>query len=153
MPEMPEIETLARQLRKKVVGKRIVEVQLSGMELRKPIAGSFAARLCGRSIRKIIRRGKYLIVELEPKAFWLIHLGMSGRILYQEKAGPDAKHTHAIFRFSDSTALEYRDPRRFGLLAAYEKSRFNQIPEMRLLGKDPLSSSFNDSCCKNAAGK
>ncbi len=144
MPEMPEIETLARQLRKQVVGKQIIGVRLSGLPLRKPIAESFAGSLRGRSIRKIHRRGKYLIVELEPKAFWLIHLGMSGRILYLASASRKAKHTHAVFQFSDATALEYRDPRRFGLLAAYEVLQLNQIPEIRALGKDPLSLDFND---------
>jgi formamidopyrimidine-DNA glycosylase len=143
MPEMPEIETLARKLRKRLVGKRIVHVSLSGLPLRKPISGSFAGYLRGRTIRKILRRGKYLIAELEPKAFWLIHLGMSGRILYHARSEAGTKHTHVIVRFSDSTELEYRDPRRFGLMAAYDALRLNQIPEIRSLGKDPLTSKFN----------
>jgi formamidopyrimidine-DNA glycosylase len=142
MPEMPEIETIARQLRKTIIGKRIVEVRLSGLPLRKPIADTFAGKLCGRTIRKIIRRGKYLIVELEPKAFWLIHLGMSGRLLY-EPASAGGKHAHAIFRFADATGLEYRDHRRFGLLAAYEGLPLGRIPEISSLGKDPLSAGFN----------
>jgi formamidopyrimidine-DNA glycosylase len=143
MPEMPEIETLARQLRKTIVGKRVVGVRLSGLPLRKPIADTLAARLCGRTVRKILRRGKYLVAELEPKAFWLIHLGMSGRVLYNAPPGVRTKHTHAVFQFSDSTELEYRDHRRFGLLAAYEVRRLGQVPEIRLLGKDPLSRDFD----------
>jgi formamidopyrimidine-DNA glycosylase len=144
MPEMPEIETLARRLRRTIIGKCIVEVRLSGLPLRKPIADTFAAELRGRTIRKILRRGKYLVVELEPKAFWLIHLGMSGRVLYHAPARAGTKHSHAIFQFSDSTGLEYRDHRRFGLLAAYKVQRLSQVPEIRSLGKDPLSSGFND---------
>jgi formamidopyrimidine-DNA glycosylase len=144
MPEMPEIETLARQLRKAVVGKRIAEVRLSGLPLRKPIAETFAAKLHGRTIRRILRRGKYIIAELEPKAFWLIHLGMSGRVFYPALAKAGIKHTHAVVQFSDLTELEYRDHRRFGLLAAYEVSRLGQVPEIRSLGKDPLSSGFSD---------
>ncbi len=140
---MPEIETLARQLRKTIVGKRVTEVHLSGLPLRKPIADAFAAKLRGRTILRILRRGKYLVVELGPKAFWLIHLGMSGRVLYHASARVHAKHTHAIIQFSDFTELEYRDHRRFGLLAAYEVDRLGQIPEIRSLGKDPLSSGFN----------
>jgi formamidopyrimidine-DNA glycosylase len=144
MPEMPEIETLARQLRRKVIGKHIVEVRLSGKRLRSPISGSFAADVCNRSIRKILRRGKYLIFELEPRAFCLIHLGMSGRILTHQSATNPAKHTHAVFRFADDTELEYRDPRRFGLLAAYEGLKLSRIPEICGLGKDPLSLGFNE---------
>jgi formamidopyrimidine-DNA glycosylase len=142
MPEMPEVETIVQQLRKTILGKCIVEVRLSGLPLRKPIAPTFPAKLCGRTIRKIMRRGKYLVAELEPKAFWLIHLGMSGRILYHATASAAANHTHAVFQFSDSTESEYRDPRRFGLLAAYEVLRPGQVPELRFLGKDPLGSGF-----------
>jgi formamidopyrimidine-DNA glycosylase len=143
MPEMPEIETIARQLRRTIIGKRIAEVRLSGLPLRKPIAGTFPAMLRGRTIQKIMRRGKYLVVEMKPKAFWLIHLGMSGRILSRATANAACSHTHAIFKFSDTTELEYRDPRRFGLLAAYEVLRPGQIPELSFLGKDPLSSGLN----------
>src|SRR5688572_9822731 len=82
MPEMPEVETIARRLRKSIVGKRITEVRLSGLSLRKPVADTFAGELEGRVIRKIHRRGKFLIAELQPLSFWLIHLGMSGRIVY-----------------------------------------------------------------------
>jgi formamidopyrimidine-DNA glycosylase len=73
----------------------------------------------------------------------LIHLVMSGRVFYHSPAGPRAKHTQAVFRFSDFTELEYRDHRRFGLLAAYEVPRFSQIPELRSLGKDPLDADFS----------
>ena len=140
---MPEVETIARQLRKNIIDKRIMEVRLSGLPLRKPISDAFAEKLCRRRIRKIHRRGKYLIVELEPRAFWLMHLGMSGRIFYHGSDDAGSKHTHAIFRFSDATALEYRDHRRFGMLAVYENVPLEQIPEIRSLGKDPFSCGFN----------
>jgi formamidopyrimidine-DNA glycosylase len=144
MPEMPEVETLARKLRTTVVGKRVTEVRLSGLPLRKPIADTFASKLQSRTIHRIVRRGKYLIAELDPKAYWLIHLGMSGRILFHSRKSPVTKHTHAVIRFSDSTELEYRDHRRFGLLAAYEVRRLSLIPEIRSLGMDPLRSCFSD---------
>jgi formamidopyrimidine-DNA glycosylase len=143
MPEMPEVETLARQLRKTVVGKRVSEIYLSGLPLRKPIADTFPLTLKGRTIRKIVRRGKYLILEMDPKAYWLIHLGMSGRILHHANENAVTKHTHVIIRFGDSTGLEYRDPRRFGLMAAYEVQRASLIPEIRSLGMDPLDPDFN----------
>ena len=149
MPEMPEVETIARQLRKTILGKRIVEVRLSGLPLRKPVAGDFSAMACGRRITGIHRRGKYLLVELAPKAFLLIHLGMSGRILYLERSSEGIRHVHAVFRFSDSTVLEYRDPRRFGLLSAYEVQEIDQVPELLCLGMDPLDRSFtgNSGIC------
>jgi formamidopyrimidine-DNA glycosylase len=143
MPEMPEVETLARKLRKTVIGKCVAEIQLSGLPLRKPIAEHFASMLQGRTVRKILRRGKYLIAEMDPKAYWLVHLGMSGRILYHAEKGEVTKHTHAVVRFGDSTELEYRDHRRFGLMAAYEVKRPGLIPEIGSLGMDPLCPGFN----------
>jgi len=139
MPEMPEVETIARNLRKTIVGKRVAGIRLSGLPLRKPVGGTLAEKLQGRVIRKIHRRGKYLIAEMEPHAFWLIHLGMSGRLYYHPTEIQPSKHTHATIFFSDATRLEYRDPRRFGLLATYEVAKISQIPELRALGVEPLS--------------
>jgi len=142
MPEMPEIETLARQLRRILVGKRIAQIRLSGLPLRKPVPRNLALTLRGRTIHRILRRGKYLVVEFEPGIFLLIHLGMSGRLFYHPLAGIEAEHTQAVFVFSDSTELEYRDHRRFGLLALYEGIGVDWIPEVLSLGKDPLSRAF-----------
>jgi formamidopyrimidine-DNA glycosylase len=139
---MPEVETVARKLRRAVVGKRISAVSLSGLPLRRPIAEDFGRTLQGRAIRKIHRRGKYLIVELSPRAFWVIHLGMSGRIYWRSPDAAFRKHVHATIRFSDCSELHYQDHRRFGLLASYEVRRLEDIPELQALGEDPLSRHF-----------
>lgn len=149
---MPEVETIARKLRKTIVGKRICRVRLSGYALRKPLEADFPGKLRGRRVCRILRRGKYLVAELEPKSFLLIHLGMSGRLLYHQTMKPGARHSHVVVQFSDSTELEYRDPRRFGLMAVYEGVPLGRIPEIRSLGKDPLSPGFNgnwlESCLR-----
>ncbi len=142
MPELPEVETIARELRRTVVGKRIEGVSLSGLPLRRPIPGSFASGIRGRTIERILRRGKYLVAVLQPKSFWIIHFGMSGRLLLHPNGCRATGHTHAAFRLSDGSVLEYRDPRRFGLLAVYDVTRPGEIPEIRSLGVDPLSAGF-----------
>lgn len=142
MPELPEVETIARKLRKTIGGKCIAEVSLSGKTLRRPVPVDFVSRLRGRTIRAVHRRGKYLIVEMDPRAFWLIHLGMSGRLFYSPSPVERPRHTHATIRFADGGELQYRDPRRFGLLAVSEIPRLAALPEIRRLGKDPLSSGF-----------
>jgi formamidopyrimidine-DNA glycosylase len=142
MPELPEVETIARKLRKSILGKRVTSVSLSGFPLRKPVERHFARRLEGLIIRRIHRRGKFLIFELTPRAFCIIHLGMSGRILFHPASAATMKHTHATIRFSDATELEYRDQRRFGWLALYEVPKLDCIPELRLLGVDPLGAQF-----------
>ncbi len=142
MPEMPEVETIARKLRRTIVGKSIAEVRLSGLPLRRPVGNDFGRILVGKTIRRIHRRGKYLIAELNPKSFLVIHLGMSGRLLYSGDPSEPAKHTHATIRFSDASEVQYRDHRRFGLLTTYEVTRLGRIPEILLLGKDPLDHGF-----------
>jgi formamidopyrimidine-DNA glycosylase len=143
MPELPEVETIACGLRALIPGKRIAEVHLSGKKLRKPIPGTFARKLQGRAISRIHRIGKYLILELDPHAYLLVHLGMSGRIFYPAGRAENAPHTHMRIRFSDATEMHYRDYRRFGLLAVYEVDDIRQIPELKLMGADPLSSEVN----------
>ncbi|NWG12991.1 MAG: bifunctional DNA-formamidopyrimidine glycosylase/DNA-(apurinic or apyrimidinic site) lyase [Acidobacteria bacterium] len=144
MPELPEVETIARRLRRAIPGRTIARVSLSGMPLRRPVEGSFIDILRGRKIIRVHRRGKYLVIELEPRAFWVTHLGMSGRIFfYADACAAGGHHTHATVTFSDGAVLEYRDPRRFGLLAARESRSIGEVPELARLGKDPLSRSFN----------
>jgi formamidopyrimidine-DNA glycosylase len=142
MPEMPEVETIARNLRRTVVGKQIAGVLLSSLPLRKPVDRKLAGRLQGRTIRRVHRRGKYLILELTPQAFCVIHLGMSGRIILSPRSSAPPKHTHATIFFSDETKLQFRDPRRFGWLAVHEVPKLDRIPELMALGLEPLDESF-----------
>jgi formamidopyrimidine-DNA glycosylase len=143
MPELPEVETIARKLRRSITGKRIAGVYLSGKALRRPFPGDFVAQLGGRTIRAIHRRGKYLILEMEPHAFWLIHLGMSGSLFYTAGPGGREKHTHAAVQFTDGGELRFCDPRRFGLMDFFHVSRLEALPDVQRLGKDPLGSGFD----------
>lgn len=143
MPELPEVETIVRGLRRSLTGRRIQDVWLSGRPLRRPVARDFADRLRGRIIRRVRRRGKYVVFEVDPKGFWLVHLGMSGRLCRMPQAGPPGKHTHAVIRFSDGSELHYRDPRRFGLMALYDVARPDLVPELRAFGPDPLGRRFD----------
>jgi formamidopyrimidine-DNA glycosylase len=145
MPELPEVETIARELRGAILGKRIKEIRLSGLSLRRPIPRELPRQLRGRTVKRIHRRGKYIIVDTDSRLFCLIHLGMSGRLLFYDRRRPRKIHTHATVRFTDESELHYRDPRRFGLLVSYEVSRLNQIPEIATLGQDPLRGTFNET--------
>jgi len=143
MPELPEVETIARKLRNTVVGKRVSAVFLSGKSLRAPVPGHFASALTDRTIRRVHRMGKYLILEMEPKAFWLIHLGMSGRLFYFSQPATKPEHTHAVIQFEGGGELQYRDPRRFGLLDIQEASTLFALNQVQRLGKDPLGTGFD----------
>ncbi len=142
MPELPEVETIARSLRRTIIGKRIAGVDLSGKPLRRPVAGNLPQALIDRTVWKVHRRGKYLILELEPRAFCLMHLGMSGRLFYRPASGQTLPHTHVILRFSDASELHFMDHRRFGLLTASEAPRLSLLPEITRLGPEPLGNAL-----------
>lgn len=143
MPELPEVETIARQLRSAVTGKRIAGVYLSGKALRRPVPGDLGASLQGRTIRSVHRRGKYLILETAPHAFWLIHLGMSGRIICAAGSTELAPHTHVSVQFTDGGEMRFCDPRRFGLMDFYRLPELEALPEVQRLGLDPLGPGFD----------
>src|SRR5512143_1384915 len=109
MPEMPEVETIARKLRCSIAGKQVAAVYLSGYALRRPVPAGFAAGLKGRTIRSIHRRGKFLFLETEPLGFWLIHLGMSGRLFYAPVPKERPGHTHVSVQFTDGGELQFSD--------------------------------------------
>ena len=136
MPELPEVETVARSIAR-LVGRRILAAELrSTRVLRGGDPDAMAARLRGRRIARIQRYGKFILVSLEGGGYLLIHLGMTGRLLL---AGPAGKHTHAILTLDRGTLL-YDDSRQFGCF--YFSEEFP--PRLRKLGPEPLEVRFED---------
>jgi formamidopyrimidine-DNA glycosylase len=121
VPELPEVEVVRRGLAAHVEGRRLADVELRGHRVaRRHLAGpdDLAARLAGRRVAAVRRRGKYLWWDLEDDLGLLLHLGMSGQLLVEDPATPDEKHLHARFRFADGgTELRFVDQRTFGGLA------------------------------------
>ncbi|HEV7886338.1 MAG TPA: DNA-formamidopyrimidine glycosylase family protein, partial [Acidimicrobiales bacterium] len=121
MPELPEVETIRRDLEKEVVGKKVKEVEATGLRSirRHKNKKDFTSRLQGRKLTGIQRKGKYLLVRLDgqPADTLVIHLGMSGQLLRAKSAKePLPKHTHVVIRFTQGGELRYVDPRTFGEL-------------------------------------
>src|SRR5438874_2875267 len=143
MPELPEVETLRRDLEKEVVGKRIKQVDVSGMRSirRHPNKKHFAGKLEGHKIMGVDRRGKYLLVKLEGGDVLVVHLGMSGQLLRSKGAAkekPD-KHTHVVITFTQAGRLRFVDPRTFGeLFVTTPEELPGEVPELGHLGFDPV---------------
>ena len=142
MPELPEVETIRRDLEREVVGKRIKTVEVSGMRSIRRHANKkhFISRLEGRKVTGVDRRGKYLLVRLEGGDYLVIHLGMSGQLIWS-KAGKEerAKHTHVVVSFSTPGQLRFLDPRTFGELFVTAADDLDAaVPELAHLGFDPL---------------
>jgi formamidopyrimidine-DNA glycosylase len=130
MPELPEVETIARGLAKRVNGDVIESVWLgSKKEPLKSSAADIAKTLESSRILDVRRVGKHIVFDLEKAAArrsknkgatsaqWIVHLGMTGRMLVCEADAEIAKHTHAIAKLASGRELRFVDPRRFGRLS------------------------------------
>jgi formamidopyrimidine-DNA glycosylase len=123
MPELPEVETIARGVNERLRGDRIVEVWFgSHTQPFKTPPAEQASGLEGRVILEVHRTGKHIVCELSepgnetPAAQWIVHLGMTGRLLVTTPDGPVAPHTHARLTLASGRELRFVDPRRFGRL-------------------------------------
>jgi formamidopyrimidine-DNA glycosylase len=146
MPELPEVETIRRQLDKEVVGKRVKTVEVSGMRSirRHSTKKQFTSRLEGHKLSKVERRGKYLILTLDEGDLLVIHLGMSGQLRRHANKDEVAKHTHVVMTFTQHGQLRYVDPRTFGELFITVPDELNEeVPELADLGRDPIEEPMN----------
>lgn len=127
MPELPEVETIARGVDARVRGDRIVHTWFaSHQRLFRTPAGRQAQGLEGRTFVSVHRTGKHIVCELaktaarhkasQPDAQWIVHLGMTGRLLVTTPEAPVAAHTHARLELASGKEVRFVDPRRFGKL-------------------------------------
>jgi formamidopyrimidine-DNA glycosylase len=143
MPELPEVESVVRSLRPRLVGRQIHKVESSGFALRRPIDLRRLRRACEGAQASVVRRtGKYLIVELSSGDALLAHLGMSGRLVFRDEGAPLEPHTHARFHLDGAIELRYIDHRRFGVLRALAGAKLAESPELAVLGPDPFDAGF-----------
>jgi formamidopyrimidine-DNA glycosylase len=136
MPELPEVETIARGLARRVSGDVIESIWLGQKpEPLKSPAQEIAAALEHSRIATVRRMGKHIVFDLEPKsvrtkktgtaqAQWIVHLGMTGRLQVCEPQSEVLKHTHAILKLASGRELRFVDPRRFGRLSVARAGDF-----------------------------
>jgi formamidopyrimidine-DNA glycosylase len=128
MPELPEVETIARGLEKRIAGDTIESVWLGEKpEPLKSPAAEIASVLEHSRIVRVRRVGKHIAFDLERKSAgqkpaiargqWIVHLGMTGQLLIASPSVEMAKHTHAVLKLASGRELRFVDPRRFGRLA------------------------------------
>ena len=148
MPELPEVETVARGLRLTVLGRRILSVTLRKTDFIDD-PSLIERHLPGRRIEAVERYGKFMLLRLSAAqgeensangdnapAALLVHLGMTGHIASTAVAQPWEKHTHASFALDDGRELRYTDARRFGRLAYLSAALLPA--ELEGFGADPL---------------
>jgi formamidopyrimidine-DNA glycosylase len=139
VPELPEVETVVRSLAGELAGRRIVRVTLRETRLRGGVAADFSARLEGRRIERLARRGKYVLAWLDDGAVWLVHLGMTGRLTLAAAGRPDVVHDHVTVALDDGRLVTFNDARRFGRVAVVDPARLDDEAGR---GLDPLAAGF-----------
>ena len=141
MPELPEVETTMRALRHRLEDRRFVLVEQRRPDLRFILPQDLASRLCGRKLTGFARRAKFIELMLDDGWTLLLHLGMSGRLLFD--GAPAGPHEHLTFHFDDGTILRFVDPRRFGMLDLWPTAELEAHKWLKHLGLEPLANSFD----------
>lgn len=144
MPELPEVETVKRSLEKKLIGLTITGVEIFMPKIiRDPAPDKFAAEVTGSKISRLGRRGKYLLIHLTGEKVLIIHLRMTGRLVYSEPADPLPRHTHVVFRLSNDRELRFIDMRQFGRVQLSTVRYLGQVKGLKDLGPEPLGEEFS----------
>jgi formamidopyrimidine-DNA glycosylase len=143
VPELPEVETIASDLRPLVVGRTIAAVDLRFPSIvRHPEPEAFARDLPGHEVLALERRGKYMLLRLDSGAVLVVHLGMTGQLLHKLPEDPTRPHTHVVLALDNGTELRYSDPRRFGRLLLGREEELVAARKLPRLGPEPLDPAF-----------
>ena len=144
MPELPEVETIARGLAQSLEGHRIAAVRQNRADLRIPFPDDLVGRLTGRRVTHLGRRAKYLLLTLDDGQVLIIHLGMSGRFMIRhDPAASLLPHDHLVLTTENGTQYALNDPRRFGLVALAEGRSLDDHKLFQGLGPEPLGNGFD----------
>jgi formamidopyrimidine-DNA glycosylase len=153
MPELPEVETIANGVHVRVAGRRILSVWTSGKpQTFKTAEQEIAAALTNARIQSVRRVGKTIVMTLargKSHREFLIHLGMTGRLLVSSTDTPIPPHTHAILTLDDVREIRFVDPRRFGRLSLHASSPLTTNNSQLTTsyagpGREPLTISLED---------
>ena len=141
MPELPEVEVAARNLRRWAAGRKVRGAEADATAIVRPAGARALAPLVGARVRDVDRVGKHLLVTLTRDrhlvGLWS-HLGMTGKWQRRARAAPPPRFSHARLTLDDGATLHYCDMRRFGRLRVVPGARFMEIPTLAALGPDPL---------------
>lgn len=154
MPELPEVEFVARALNKAVSGRRIESSELLRARLAPespPI--DFSERLRECTINLVHRRGKNILFDLDNGRTLLTHLRMSGRFMLLPADAEDPKFTHAIFHLDRGSRLVFQDQRHFGLMKVIETPRLAEDAAIAKLAPEPFSEDFSVDYLRNSLGR
>ena len=162
MPELPEVETIRLGLRRLIVKKKLAGVNFDNAKSFPNAEADVNKFMIGASIQDVRRRGKVLMLDLDSGYSLLIHLKMTGQLVFDDSRthfgaghpGPALVHrlpdksTHVSITFADTSKLYFNDQRKFGWVRLYPSSHIEQLPFFSKLGPEPLSKNFTAAVLK-----
>lgn len=144
MPELPEVETIVRGLKQQIVGSQISSVKVNLPKIINLQPETFISLVEGVKIQEVNRRGKIILINLSNEMSLLVHLKISGQLIYSLPEKRLDKHTHLVFDLSDGGQLRYVDVRQFGYLLLVKNSELAQLRQLNTVGYDSLKISWDD---------
>jgi formamidopyrimidine-DNA glycosylase len=138
MPELPEVETVVGDLRERLVGLAVAGVTVSWHRtIARPTVGEFERRVVGRTIQRVSRRAKYIVIELDHD-YLLVHLMMSGRLYVDPAEEPQQAHLRVVLSLDNGQELRFQDTRKFGRMYLVD----DLLKVTAGLGPEPLDEDF-----------
>lgn len=154
MPEMPEVENIVVGIKDFIENKKIVDVEIiKGDIIKSPSSDEYKKLLQDRIIKSLKRRGKYIIMSLDDGRLNIIHLRMTGKLLYKQENEDIDKYSCVIYHLEDKTKLIYADIRRLGTLDLITTDEISRLKGLYTLGAEPLSSEFTIEYLKDCLDK
>ena len=144
MPEIAEVETVRNTLKKRILHKKIVDVNIRYAKIIESDLDEFKKVLIGNEFVDILRRGKWLIFKLHDY-YLLSHLRMEGKYFIKDSKEEIVKHEHLIITFNDGTDLRYHDTRKFGRLKIVPLDKLENTEEIQKQGIEPIDDNLNST--------
>jgi formamidopyrimidine-DNA glycosylase len=145
MPELPEVEMVARYLSALITGRTFVRAQLRRPALAPENSPrQFALWLKGARVGEVTRRGKHILMHFDNARTLITHLRMTGRFLYLGANEKDETHTHACFWLDNDQKLLFTDQRHFGMMLLIQRDELDICAPLRKLAPEPFSAEFTD---------
>ncbi|MBV7379855.1 bifunctional DNA-formamidopyrimidine glycosylase/DNA-(apurinic or apyrimidinic site) lyase [Maritimibacter dapengensis] len=153
MPELPEVETVRRGMEPAMTGVRIARAETRREGLRWPFPSGLADRLTGARVERLRRRSKFILGDLDTGETFLLHLGMSGRILisgdplgqFVHDHPATEKHDHVVLDMENGARVTLNDARRFGALDLMTTGTEDEHMLLKRLGPEPLGNRFDEA--------
>lgn len=153
MPELPEVETVRRSLKERLVGKRIMGVSIYHDNIIEyPSVNEFSSKIKGQKINDMDRYGKWLIFVLDDY-FLFSHLRMEGKYFFRATGEVRNKHEHVVFNLDDGTELRYMDVRKFGKMQLIKKDEIKNKGPIVKMGLEPWDENLTLEYLKNKYSK